>query len=197
MMRDESYASNGKGNAALTTGIIGTTLGGLLTLGANNGNGLLGGLFGNGTPNAMSALMAENAMLKSENYSDKIGKEVYAQSLADNRATENRINAILKPTAEAIAENQKEIAVLKMQIAKDQEITQLKLDNCCCQMNNKIDQVANTAACGIQANATAIAGLQTVVSKITQLNVSQSAICPEVMPRYNSWTAPTTTTPAA
>lgn len=196
MMRDENYASNGKGNAALTTGIIGTTLGGLLTLGANNGNGLLGGLVGNGTPNAMSALMAENAMLKSENYSDKIGKEVYAQSLADNRATENRINALLKPTAEAIAENQKEIAVLKMQIAKDQEITQLKIDNCCCQMNNKIDQVANTAACGIQANATALAGLQTVVSKITQLIVPQSAICPEVMPRYNSWTAPTTT-PAA
>ena len=34
------FASNGKGNAALTTGIIGTSLGGLLAL----GNGMLNGL---------------------------------------------------------------------------------------------------------------------------------------------------------
>jgi hypothetical protein len=40
------YASNSKGNAALTTGIIGTALGGLLALGG--GGGLLGGLFGGG-----------------------------------------------------------------------------------------------------------------------------------------------------
>lgn len=34
------YASNAKGNAGLTTGIIGTSLAGLLALGAgNNGNG--------------------------------------------------------------------------------------------------------------------------------------------------------------
>ena len=35
------FASNGKGNAALTTGIIGTSIGGLLALGSGllNGNG--------------------------------------------------------------------------------------------------------------------------------------------------------------
>lgn len=38
------YASNGKGNAALTTGIIGTALGGINAIG---GLGALGGLFGN------------------------------------------------------------------------------------------------------------------------------------------------------
>ena len=38
------YASNSKGNAALTTGIIGTALGGINALG---GLGALGGLFGN------------------------------------------------------------------------------------------------------------------------------------------------------
>ena len=37
------YASNGKANAGLTTGIIGTSLAGLLTLG---GMGGIGGLFG-------------------------------------------------------------------------------------------------------------------------------------------------------
>jgi hypothetical protein len=41
------YASKAKANAGLTTGIIGTSLAGLLTLGAmSNGSGLLGGIVG-------------------------------------------------------------------------------------------------------------------------------------------------------
>lgn len=39
---DFNAASNGKANGALTTGIIGTTLGGLAFLGANGLGGLLG-----------------------------------------------------------------------------------------------------------------------------------------------------------
>ena len=39
------YATNGKANAGLTTGIIGTALGALNSMG---GNGILGGLFGGG-----------------------------------------------------------------------------------------------------------------------------------------------------
>lgn len=38
--------SSGVAKAGLTTGIIGTSLAGLWALGAGNGNGLLGGLFG-------------------------------------------------------------------------------------------------------------------------------------------------------
>lgn len=33
----------------------------------------------------------------------------------------------------------------------------------------------------------------TVVNGITKIVVPKSAICPEVMPRYNSFTVPTTT----
>lgn len=62
-------------------------------------------------------------------------------------------------------------------------------------LNGKIDQVASAAKCCCEANSTAIASLQALVGKITQINIPTSAICPEVMPRYNSWTAPTTTTP--
>lgn len=44
---DHAYASNAKGNAGLTLGIIGTSLGGLLALGGmGNGNGILGNIFG-------------------------------------------------------------------------------------------------------------------------------------------------------
>lgn len=199
------FASKGVAGAGLGLGIAGTALG-LLN---GNGNGLLGGLLGGWGGNAALAggtalgVLAEKdariAALEAENYSDKVGKETYAQSLADNRAVEQRINALLAPTASAIAENQKEIAVLKSQIAKDQEITQLKIQNCCCEMNSKIDRVADAARCGIQQNSASIAALQAVVGKITQTVVPADAICPEVMPRYNSWTAPTTTetTPAA
>lgn len=196
------FASKGVANAGLATGIIGTALG-VLNNNGGLGGGILGNLFGGGNAAGMAlGVLAEKdakiAKLEAENYSDKVSKEVYSQSLSDNRATEQRINALLAPTAAAIAENQKEIAVLKMQIEKDQQINQLKIDNCCYQMNSKIDAVAQAATCGIQQNSAAIAALQATVNKITSVIIPDSAICPPVMPRYNSWTAPTSgTTPTA
>ena len=47
VMENKQYASNAKGNAALTTGIIGTSLAGLMALNGKGG-GLLGNLFGCG-----------------------------------------------------------------------------------------------------------------------------------------------------
>lgn len=84
------FASKG---VAGSLGIAGTALG-LLNNGGN-GNGLLGGLFGGGNQNVVSALQAENGMLKAENYSDKNAKEVYAQSLADNRRLRDETFAYL------------------------------------------------------------------------------------------------------
>ena len=56
------YASNAKANAGLTTGIIGTSLAGLLTLGAmSKGEGLLGGILG-GKPIAQTYLMENSTM---------------------------------------------------------------------------------------------------------------------------------------
>ena len=77
------FASKGVAGAGLGLGIAGTALGVLNSNG--NGNGILGGLFG-GNNNQVAALFAENAMLKSENYSDKVAKETYQQTLVD-RAT--------------------------------------------------------------------------------------------------------------
>lgn len=54
----------------------------------------------------------------------------------------------------------------------------------------KIDRVAQDAATGISA-------LSAQVAAITKTVVPKDAICPEVMSRYNSWTAPTATTDAA
>lgn len=88
------FASKGVAGAGLGTGIAGLALGVLNS--SNNGNGLLGGLFGGGNQNVVSALQAENSMLKAENYSDKNAKEVYAQSLADNRRLRDETFAYLK-----------------------------------------------------------------------------------------------------
>lgn len=63
------FASKGVAGAGLGTGIAGLALGVLNS--SNNGNGLLGSLFGGGNQNVVSALQAENGMLKAENYSDK------------------------------------------------------------------------------------------------------------------------------
>lgn len=68
------FASKGVAGSGLGLGIAGTALG-LLN---NGGNGLLGDLLGGGNQNVVSALQAENGMLKAENYSDKNAKEVYA-----------------------------------------------------------------------------------------------------------------------
>ena len=193
------YASKGVAGAGLGLGIAGTALG-LLNGGMLNLGGLGGVLGGGSAAGTALGVLAEKdakiAKLEAENYSDKVAKETYAQSLADNRATEARINTLLGPVAQAIAANEKEIAVLKAEQAKDKEIMQLKIDNCCCQMSGKIDAVAQAATCGIQQNSAALAALQALVGKITNTVVPLDAVCPAPMPQYNSWTAPTTTTTA-
>lgn len=68
------YASKGVATGGLTTGIIGTSLAGLLAL--NNGN-LLGGLFGNN--DKLAALAAENTQLKAQVYTDSQVKDLNAE----------------------------------------------------------------------------------------------------------------------
>lgn len=100
------FASKGVAGTGLGLGIAGLSVG-LLN---NGGNGLLGGLLGGGCQNQVSALQAENAMLKSENYSDKVAKEVYMQSVADNNALSTQVFNYINPMAQTIANNQVEMA---------------------------------------------------------------------------------------
>lgn len=144
------YASKGVAGSGLGLGIAGLSV--ALLQGANNGNGILGGLLGgNNCGNALAAVMAENAALKAENYSDKIAKEVYIQNQSE-----------LKSFAEPVTKR----------------------------LNNTDIYLANMEARLKQA--------EYLLSQITKTVIPTAAICPEVMPRYNSWTAPTTpTAPAA
>lgn len=89
------FASKGVAGSGLGLGIAGTAL----------------GLLGGGNQNVVSALQAENGMLKAENYSDKNAKEVYMQSLTDNRRLRDETFAYLKPLSDEAANNRDELAL--------------------------------------------------------------------------------------
>ncbi len=186
------FASKGVAGTGLGLGIAGTALG--VLAGSNGGNGgLLGGLFGNGCADKISALMSENAMLKSENYSDKVAKDVYGQSLTDNRRLRDEMYAFIKPLSDEAASNRERVAVLEAQQAKNGEIADLREKLVRSELGAKIDSVAQTCGCGIAQLNNAVASLQNTVNGITQTIIPQSVICPPVMPRYNAWQAPATT----
>lgn len=185
------FASKGVAGAGLGTGIAGLALGVLNS--SANGNGLLGGLLGGGNQNVVSTLQAENGMLKAENYSDKNAKEVYAQSLADNRRIRDEAFAFLKPLADESANNRVELARLQEQL------------KCCCEKQElreqivlgKVNELALTTQAKFGCVDQTIAGMMGTLGKITNTIVPMSAICPTPMPQYNSWVAPTETKPAA
>lgn len=164
------YASKGVAGTGLGLGIAGTAL--ALLNNNNCGNGVLGGLFGNNCHNGfnvaetqyVASILAENGMLKAENYSDRVAKEVYQQTLSDNKQLRQDI---------------------RDELALREQITA-----------GKIESLANATTCNFNAVNTAIANLANTVSGITKVVIPTTAICPEVMTRYNSWTAPTADAPA-
>lgn len=198
MTTEDEKKSSGVAKAGLTTGIIGTALGVL----ASGGNGLFG--TNNGLSQELADTKAELARVNAERYTDQSiiterDRHIeWAKQLASNDERLNAQDAKIEKLAET---NKADIAALRteqslqLQLAqKDSEIRTLKLENT---LNTKIDTVANVANMGIAQNANALANLTNTVNQLasmTQLIIPQSSICPPVMPRYNSWTAPTTTT---
>lgn len=190
------YASKGVAGTGLGVGIAGLSLGVLNS--ANNGNGLLGGLFG-GNGNMVSQLQAENAMLRAENYSDKNSKEVYMQSLSDNRNLRDEMYAFIKPLADEAANNRVELATLRAEqkcCCEKQELREQilvgKINEVALSTKGRFDALDQTISClanSVQNNANAIAN-------ITSTIVPLSKICPEPMARYNSFVVPTETKPA-
>lgn len=179
------FASKGVAGTGLGLGIAGTALGLL------NGNGnVLGGLLGGGSQ--LTALQAENSLLKAENYSDKNAKEVYIQSLADNRRLRDEAFAYVKPLADEAANNRVELAKLQAEL------------KCCCEKQElreqivlgKVNELALTTQSKFGCLDGTIANIMGTIGQITSTIVPISAVCPTPMAKYNSWTAPTNT-PAA
>lgn len=191
------FASRGVANAGLTTGIIGTSLAGLMALNGNNGNGLLGGLLGGGCNNQVSALMSEISQLKAEKYSDQSIANVYTALRNETTALQDRLlDKYINPMAVEIADSRVREAKLQCEVTAMKENYDLKIqleterlhrriDNCCCEVNGRVNQLNQT-----------VYGLSQTLGSITSTIIPQTAICPPVMTRYNSWVAPTDTAPA-
>ena len=191
------FASKGVAGTALGLGIAGTV--GLVNQLSGCNGGVLGGILGGNCCNRgvggmaevqyVSALQAENGQLKAENYSDRTSLEAYKQTVADNKELRTEMYAFIKPLSEEAANNKVTIARLEEQI------------KCCCEkqelreqiLMGKIGEVASAANCGLARANDEIACLRNTVCRITQTIVPASAICPQPMPQYNSWTAPTGT----
>ena len=186
------FASKGVAGSGLGLGIAGTALGVLAS--SQNGNGILGGLLGgNGNCNCNQAIAERDAMiarLTSEKYTDTavLALRDKLEKLVDDAAAQTVKND------KAIATNAQEIACLQRQLDTEAKWSR---ENAALReqiMEGKIAAVATSATNGINNLGTALAALQTTVAGITSTIIPQSAICPPVMPRYNSWSAPTTTT---
>ncbi len=189
----KNYASKGVAGTGLGLGIAGTALGLL----GNNSN-ILGGLLGNNNVSYVSQLQSENAMLRAENYSDRIGKEVYSQSLSDNKTLRDEVYAFVKPLSDEAVNNRVSIAVLQEQVKCIQDKADLKeqivigkINELGLSVKGRFESIDNTIAClssDVRQNTRRI-------NNITKEVIPTEAICPDVMHRYNSWVAPTTTQP--
>ena len=133
-------------------------------LNSANGNGILGGLFGGGAnANQTNALMSELAKEKAERFAEKTGSEIY-----------NAMFAQYKELAQQTTQIDKRVAALEVSAPLREQLVNQRID-CCC----------NSMGAGLAA-------LQATVANITKTIVPITSVCPQPMPEYNSWTAPTT-----
>lgn len=188
------FATKGLANGV---GIPALVLGSLGFLGStNNGNGgILGGLFG-GNCNPQSALMAENAGLRAQKYSDEQDAKLYQATRSENEKLAAQLMAFITPLSQEAASNRERVAVLESQMKSNAEIADLREKNIRLELGAKIDNVAQTCGCGIAQLNNAVAGINNTLNQITHTVIPRTAICPEVMERYNSWVAPTAAAPA-
>ena len=147
----------GSGTTAL--GIIGTALGGLATVG--NGNGL--NLFGN---NRMAEADAKIAKLEAERYTD--AAVLHERELS--AAKDVLIATLTEKVNQNAQKNADEISALKEEFALRAEIDRKQA---------KIDLLEATAplTAGIGANASAISGIQQVLSGFTKVVIPSSSVC--------------------
>jgi hypothetical protein len=165
------FASKGVAGSGLGLGIAGTALG---VLNSSNNGGLLGGLFGGNCQNQVGMLQAENAMLKAEKYSDQSVAAVYTALRNETQALQDRLlDKYISPISQEIA---------------DMRVREARLEG-------KIGEVALLSQNGLTALTGQVNCLAQTVAGITKTVVPITAVCPQPMPEYNSWTAPTTPTP--
>ena len=120
-----------------------------------------------GGGNQTIALMSDLAKEKAERFAEKTGAEIY-----------NAMFSQYKELAQATTAIDKRVSALEVAGPLREQLVNQRID-CCC----------NSMGAGLAA-------LQATVANITKTIVPITSVCPEPMPQYNSWTAPTATTGA-
>lgn len=150
-----------------------TTAGALLGIATKaliGDGGVLGNLSGNGggaanaTTLALSQRDSEIALLKAKLETREEVSQVYATLRARDQAQDAVIAGI-----------DKRLAAMEVSAPLREQLLNQKIDCCAKQMSD------------------GLAALAATVAAITKTVVPKDAICPQVMERYNSWTAPTAT----
>lgn len=115
-------------------------------------------------------------------------------STAMSAALSQKDSEIAKLSAEKYTDNK----ISESYIALNSQINTVARDLASLSLNNerRISTIEGQVSCLAQATNTAIAGINNTLSTITKTVVPKDAVCPEYMPRYNSFTVPTTTTTA-
>lgn len=138
------FASNGKANAGLATGIIGTSLSGLLTL----GSGLLGNVYGGrgycsedhnvnrfelDKEQQIAKLETENSLLKSNIYTDSKIADSYARLDSKIRDLDSSFNTFKAEQGVVNAQVVANISVMQSQIATLNSLTKtvIPITNVC------------------------------------------------------------------
>ena len=114
-----------------------------------------------------------------------------AGATAVSAALSQKDSEIAKLSAEKYTDNK----IGESYIALNNQINNVAKDLAALSLNNerRISTVEGQVSCLAQATNTAIAGINNTLNTITKTVVPKDAICPEYMPRYNSFTVPTTT----
>lgn len=176
------FASTGVGNAGLATGIIGTALG---VMNSGGLGGVFGGFGRNGYGYGMdignSACMAAQTAMR----------------FGDHYATKEDLHYV-----QELARKDSEIALLKSEQNTEVKIAdvyaRLKGDLLTLERNqndwNTSQSVANAKmSAAIHANNESIDCLKHGFDRLTRLVIPADRVCPEPMPRYNTWREPIAT----
>lgn len=167
------------------TGIVGTVLGGTalaVTYGILGGNGL--NLFGNNNGSTAAAIElakkdAEISLLKANSETDKKLVDVYTT-----------LRALDKNTDANVANLSSRVLALETAGPLKEQLFDAKIGA----VYDKITCCCNSATASIQSTNDALASLQATVGNLTKTVIPITNVCPQPMPQYNSWTAPTANT---
>lgn len=138
IMDGKVIGSSGVAKAGLTLGIIGT---GLAALGNGNGNGILGGLFGNNqaTTDKIDALQSQVDVLTATKYTDDKYLDIYTQLVAYKADSDARTAAVQSQLYGAVLELDKRSALNEQACRLNREYDATVRDYMMTIINNKID----------------------------------------------------------